>query len=126
MPPERDERLAAIDASTDPRPVIEGKPFVFCFIIGEWGSDRAGRGDVSAVALAEDGIQLQAWTSSNREWAMHDLGVSSGRNHDVYRKHYPEGFNVVWIEDTKRDLRVVAAFERRRVLLAADGKEVTV
>lgn len=29
MPPERDERLAAIDASTDPRPVIEGKPFVF-------------------------------------------------------------------------------------------------
>jgi hypothetical protein len=55
-------------------------------------------GDVIAYALAEDGTCLAQHLSSSAGFAHHDIGMSSEWKHDIYRKHYPDGFHLVWIE----------------------------
>lgn len=58
-------------------------------------------GDVISVALSEDGHELSGHWSSSISWAKHDMGVEGDWKHDKYREHYPDGFEVVWVDDPK-------------------------
>jgi hypothetical protein len=70
----------------------EALPKIFLFIEGEnnWG--------VFPSALAEDGHCLAGYCSSNKSFAMHDIGFNSTWKHDNYKKHYPNGYELVWLE----------------------------
>lgn len=68
------------------------KKKIFCFI------NSNSLGWVIPVALAEDGHCLASHCSSSEGWAYSDIGMNSDRKHDVYAKHYPEGYELVWVE----------------------------
>jgi hypothetical protein len=67
------------------------KPKIFVWVNSGHGSDwQVG------MALAEDGTFLASHVSSCRDWFRHDMGVfPDGWKHDVYRKYYPDGYEVV-------------------------------
>lgn len=69
------------------------KPKIFCFING--GS--AGMYDVAA--LAQDGAYLAGHLSSSRGWAKHDIGIDSDWKHEIYKEHYQDGYELVWIDN---------------------------
>lgn len=56
-------------------------------------------GDVLGCALSEDGHVLAEHLSSSVAFAKHDLGLTSDWQHDKYRKHAPNGFELVWVDD---------------------------
>lgn len=72
------------------------RPKIYCFV-SEVHEGRAS--GVCSVAIAEDGEPLTGHFSTNEEWAKHDMGVTSEWKHDVYKRHYPGGYEVVWLED---------------------------
>ena len=60
-------------------------------------------GDVSGYALCEDGYVLTSHFSSNEPWFKHDMGITGDWKHDNYKKHCPEGYELIWIEDPQRE-----------------------
>lgn len=79
---------------------------IFCFINSGKGSDW-----VVTNALAEDGEFLASHISSNDTWAKHDIGVHSDWKHDAYKAHYPDGYEVVWVDDPGHDPDLLAAYQ---------------
>ena len=76
-------------------------------------------GDVLGYAIAEDGTGLTSHLSSNPTWSQHDLGVTSDWHHDGYRKHYPDGYEVVWVEDIETHEGLRTALERNSAVAEA-------
>jgi len=70
------------------------KPKIYCFVHAVIFDS-----DVSVHALAEDGTFLAAHVSSSEQFAKHDIGLTSERKHDAYRAHYPNGYELEWIDD---------------------------
>lgn len=69
------------------------KPIIFCFLNG------GGRLGVNVEALAEDGDHLAGHFSSDEGWAKHDIGIGSEWKHDRYKAKYPDGYELVWVEN---------------------------
>lgn len=82
------------------------KVFVWCCPSGI-GSDVIG------YALAEDGTDLAYHISSNESFSKHDMGVTSNWHHKEYKEHYPNGFEVVWVDDPQSNDEFIAAFSLR-------------
>lgn len=54
----------------------------------------------SGIAMAEDGRVLAGHMSSNHSFQRHDMGVErSDWKHDKYNAHYPDGWELVYVED---------------------------
>ena len=53
---------------------------------------------VYACAIAEDGTGLAAHMCSHRGWIPHDMGITSNWKHEVYDKHYPNGYELILCE----------------------------
>lgn len=68
-------------------------------------------------ALTEDGVFVAGHVCSAPSYGPHDLGVTGDWHHDTYRKYYPDGFEVIWVETD--DPRLLAAHERHKAM----GKE---
>jgi len=66
--------------------------------------------DVLGFAVAEDGTGLCSHLSSNEEWSKHDMGLTSNWKHDIYNKHYPDGYELVWVDDPDNSPEYQAAF----------------
>jgi len=60
-------------------------------------------GDYIAVALAADGQGLARHLSSSLAFAKHDIGLTSDWKHDIYKKAYPDGYALVWIDEKDLD-----------------------
>ncbi|MGG4266505.1 hypothetical protein [Peribacillus simplex] len=73
--------------------MIEVKPKIYCFING--GTDYF----LNVAALAEDGNHLAGHASSNGYFAKHDIGIESDWKHELYKKHYPNGYELVWLDE---------------------------
>ncbi|MGB8520825.1 MAG: hypothetical protein WCD38_11750 [Candidatus Tumulicola sp.] len=65
------------------------------FICGAPGGLR--KGDYIGNALAEDGTPLGEPLCSSLDFVMRDMGVTSDWKHDGYKKHYPDGYCLVWL-----------------------------
>jgi len=85
---------------------VDAKPKIYltCFPC-HWG----GHDDVHGQALAEDGTGLAGHLSSSESWAKHDMGLTSDWKHDTYDEHYPQGYELVWIDNHSTDPRWQAA-----------------
>lgn len=80
---------------------------IFCFINSGAGTDW-----VITDALAEDGEFLAGHCSSNDSWAKHDIGINSDWKHDAYKAHYPDGYELVWVENPRDDSDLKAAYAK--------------
>lgn len=70
------------------------------FIICRDAGARWGQGDVISTALAEDGHVLATHLSSSRGYAHHDMGLDGSKwKWDKYSARYPDGFELVWVEN---------------------------
>ena len=96
------------------------KIFVFCNSCApQWHS---------FAAISEDGEYLAGHVCSHHGYATHDMGVNeNGWKRDVYAQRYPDGFDVVYCEVTrKEDLakypELIAAFDKANARSAANGE----
>lgn len=71
-------------------------PKIYCFVNSGHGTDWQ-----CGMAMAEDGTCLAEHVSSHVEWAKHDLGIGSDWKHDAYRAHYPDGYELVWLDEAE-------------------------
>jgi len=90
------------------------QPTIFCFINGP-----KGPGDVLVSALAEDGTFLAEHLSSSVDWAKRDIGflpmagqASPTRKHDLYAAHYPDGYELEWVDEPKSHARLNCAYSK--------------
>lgn len=83
---------------------------IFCFINGSSPNWH------EVAALSEDGYFLTSHISSSEMWAKHDIGITSDWKHDVYKKHYPDGYELVWIENPRESKELDSAYENFKKL----------
>lgn len=81
------------------------KPKIFAFVNSGAGTDMQ-----MVLALAEDGACLAQHCSSSHTWAKHDIGATSDWKHDEYRKHYPDGYEVVWLDEPGESVELARAY----------------
>jgi hypothetical protein len=103
------------------------KPIIYCFCNLPMWTELGG----PVVALAEDGTLLASHYSSNESFAQMDIGVlpympgvppAGAGNTARYDAHYPDGYELVWIENAGEDERVLRAAElNRQQAIAAGG-----
>jgi hypothetical protein len=90
------------------------KIFVFCNSCApQWHS---------MLALSEDGECLAGHLCSSHGWAAHDMGIHpDGWKRDLYATKYPDGFEVVWVEDAGApEGEFLAAIEKAKARSAAN------
>jgi hypothetical protein len=66
---------------------------IYCFING------GDSGLFNVLAIADDRNVLAHHISSDNAWARHDIGITSDWKHDEYDKHFPDGYELVWLSD---------------------------
>lgn len=86
-------------------------PKIYCFI-----NRRPMRDWNEVMAIAEDGTYLAGHISSTEGWARHDIGIGSDWKHDTYRKHYPEGYELVWLDKPKGHVGLKEAYDRNQAM----------
>ncbi len=105
---------------------MKPKIYLTCFPTGG-GSGRVHGsrpgGDVYASALAEDGTGLAGHLSSSVNFAKHDIGLTSDWQHDAYREHYPDGFELEWVDDAATHEGWQAALVLNRAKQEAEEKD---
>lgn len=79
-------------------PEVKPKIYLLCEPY-DWGEHH----DVIGMALAQDGTGLCSHLSSNIERSKHDMGLTSNWHHDSYDKHYPDGYELVWVDNPDND-----------------------
>ena len=77
---------------------------IFCFI------NSGSPSWYSVVALAEDGYCLAGHISSNKGFAKHDIGITSNWKHELYDEHYPNGYELIWLDnpETNEEFKLAA------------------
>jgi len=75
--------------------IDKSKPIIYLFCAKAIGLRYP---DVIGYAVAEDGYALCSHLSSSVEFSKHDMGLTSDWKHDIYKKHYPDGYNLVWLD----------------------------
>ena len=81
---------------------MKTKIYLTCYPTGRGSGAVKGSsvgGDVMGYALGEDGHGLCSHYSSGKGYSKHDMGLTSNWKHDIYEECYPEGFELIWIDD---------------------------
>lgn len=89
------------------------KIYVFC-------NGTFNTGDLIGVAIADDGSFLASHLSSNDYYVKFDMGVGSDRKHDVYRTHYPQGYQLEFVPDPPNHSGLLAALKKNKELHEAE------
>lgn len=96
------------------------KIFLFCHAM-------AASSDVMGYALAEDGECLASHWSSSPGFSQHDLGYTSDWQHENYKTHYPNGFDLEWINedalDTHEGYQKAIAFNRELARVSGGAED---
>lgn len=106
-------------------------PKVYVFVQNQSGPVHAGLvshvedgGDVYTLAMAEDGCVLSGHLSSSVEWARHDMGITSNWKHDKYQAHYPNGYEVEWVESPLEHEGLQAAYALNQALASSEYRRL--
>jgi hypothetical protein len=91
------------------------KKKIYCFINSGKGTDW-----IIVIALCEDGHCLANHCSSNEYWAQHDIGINSDWKHDNYKKHCPDGYELIWIDDASTSKEIDEAYELNQQLAKSE------
>jgi hypothetical protein len=85
--------------------MMANKIYLWCVPSG-WAPN-----DVIGYALAEDGTRLASHLSSHVGFSKYDMGLTSGWKHDFYKAHYPDGYELEWVDDPDNHPALLAALE---------------
>ena len=66
---------------------------IYCFVNSGAESDWQ-----NVLAMCEDGNVLASHISSSEHYARNDIGITSDRKHDLYKKHCLDGYKLVWVD----------------------------
>ncbi len=91
---------------------------IYCFVNGGKGTDWQ-----NVQALSEDGVFLAGHISSSEGWARHDIGMDSDWKHEIYKKTYPEGYELEWVDDPLNHDGVTQAYQRHLKLPAKEATQ---
>ncbi len=76
------------------------KIYAYCLPAGHPWGER----DVIGYAIAEDGVCLATHLSSSAGFSRHDMGIAPSEwQHEHYREHYPDGYELEWINTADLD-----------------------
>lgn len=75
------------------------------------------------TAISEDGEVLAEHCSSSEGWAKKDIGIGSSFKHDIYKKKYPDGYLLVWLDDPDTEPGFLKAIELNAKLAESEAKE---
>lgn len=89
-------------------------PKIYLFINSGKGTDW-----VLSLAIAEDGTCVEQHVSSSDGWAHLDIGHGTDSKHEKYRAHYPDGYEVEWVDDPPRHPGLMAAYAKNQAARAA-------
>jgi len=84
------------------------KPKIYVFV----NTVYENRSDVIPQALAEDGTALASHFCSSVGFAKHDMGITSDWKHDIYQKHYPDGYELEWVDNPNSHEGIALACKR--------------
>lgn len=87
------------------------KPKIYCWVNSGRGTDWQ-----VVMAMAEDGHCLASHVSSCEAWAKHDIGYSSKWKHEAYAKHYPDGYELEWVDDARNHAGLDAAYAKNQAM----------
>ena len=87
------------------------KPKIYCFI--NVGKETKWQ---SVLAVAEDGHCLAEHISSCEYWAKHDIGLTSDWKHEHYKEHYPDGYELEWVDEPENHSGFLSAAKRNEQL----------
>lgn len=82
------------------------KIYLFCYPYDEH--------DFAGLAIAEDGTLLAGHLSSSVDFSKHDMGFTSNWKHEEYKVHYPEGFELEWVDDPNNHEGLASANKLRK------------
>jgi hypothetical protein len=74
----------------------------------------------NVAAVTEDGLCVAGHLCSHPSYGQHDIGVTSNWKHEIYRKHYPDGFDVEWVADVSAHEGIQRAFALNRAMTAEE------
>lgn len=81
-----------------------------------WAEQMAPSGSGSenwgAMAIANDGTHLAGHICSSKSWATRDM--QSDDKLEKYKKHYPHGYEFIWVDNPEADEAFREAFERNQ------------
>lgn len=60
-------------------------------------------GDCHGFAVAEDGAGLAESKADNEQALKLNLGIGTDKFHDIYDRHYPAGFELVFVQKPEKD-----------------------
>jgi hypothetical protein len=75
------------------------------------------------MAMAEDGHVLAGHCSSHELWAKHDIGLTSDWKHEQYKAHYPDGYEVEWVDRPFDHEGLMAAYAKNQEIAARERQE---
>jgi hypothetical protein len=96
------------------------KIYLACFPASNWGKDN-----VIGYAIAENGEGLASHLSSNIAFSKHDMGLTSNWKHDHYTKCFPEGYDLIWIDNPDSDERWLKAVELNKTQKTKHDEEMS-
>jgi len=96
---------------------MKTKIYLACF----GGGFRAS--EVIGYALGEDGQGLASHISSNVAFSKLDMGLTSDWKHEHYAKVYPDGYELIWIDEPDTDERWLKAIELNKARPKDEHKE---
>ena len=68
-------------------------------------------------ALSEDGVFLAGHLCSNHGFVPHDMGIDpNGWNRDNYAAYYPDGFELVWVDNPRTHEGLNAAYAKHTAM----------
>jgi len=68
---------------------------------------------------------LSGHLSSSEGWAKHDIGMNSDWKHDHYKKHCPDGYELIWIDEPEDSEEINQAYVKNRGSRKAQRKPTT-
>ena len=94
---------------------MKPKIFIFC---------NSCEGDFHSIrALAEDGCFIAGHVCTNHGFIAQDMGLTGTKKHYIYSLHYPNGYELIYVENPKDHLGLKAAYETHKSWDDKDYKE---
>jgi len=88
----------------DDREGKKGKIYVLPYMwhdpVGDRPVYKDEYGDIVSIAISEDGLSLESHLSTNKSFSKRDMGINSNSpKHDKYKKYYPGGYELIWLDN---------------------------
>lgn len=83
---------------------MKSKIFVFC--------NGCMPGWHNIEALTEDGCFIAGHICSDHGFASNDMGFTGDWKHKSYNRHYPDGWELLWVDAPKENVEFNNAYQR--------------